>query len=564
MGDDNVGGALNSDATTRPASPSPSTIRRSVTFSTLGILKKLSFGSSPRGPTPVPPATTAAARESQVQVSLRISEASAAEGGSGVPRRTSFDMFKDEVQARDTSVEEHLKESRSTAESLGEKLDRAMATTQSMQYATTRWRAATLALISSIVVLTSFEAWESSLSSRLTSLQWASACAVTVAVLLLVQGPGHSDPSLREAVLSLQHLRTELELSAAHFAKRRASIVAASLLPGNVSADELASSAAAAAAAPIKPEGMRLNCFAGVANLDFERDVLAKIESEEHKAAYAVFHERFEKAWLSELTEAERSPPAEHPDAFTQLRFLQADQYRVPEAVERLIQTCRWRHATGLDAFMERPNVELLSRSRALRPRIIVGLDKHARPLMVERLGEFFGNDQAWRGMAIEDWIVSYAYEIGEVTAWLRHAIEIEGKPYHTRMAYVGDLAGIRVMSAARMIPFLKILVHEVERHYPELAGNIVLCNAPTVITRLYNVVKRVLDPIVASKIQITSTPGHELIQSLFGEDVVPMYYGGKNPVFIPACPKKVDAEFDARYPMTTTFAGKFGHNNKR
>jgi hypothetical protein len=37
------------------------------------------------------------------------------------------------------------------------------------------------------------------------------------------------------------------------------------------------------------------------------------------------------------------------------------------------------------------------------------------------------------------------------------------------------------------------------------------------------------------------------------------MQYGGVNPIFIAACPKVMDASFDEKYPLTTSYAGKIG-----
>ena len=170
------------------------------------------------------------------------------------------------------------------------------------------------------------------------------------------------------------------------------------------------------------------------------------------------------------------------------------------------------------------------------------------RPLMFEKLGLFFGSDEAFKGMKMEHWIKGYSYEISELMQMFREYTIRTGK-YQHQISYVGDLAGLRVMSAMRMIPFLKSLVNEVESHFPELAGKVMLINAPSFLPRLFAIVKRFLDPVTASKISIHNGPSRKELIEAYGVDAVPMEYGGLNPVLVPAPPHSLTPEFEAQYP---------------
>jgi len=291
--------------------------------------------------------------------------------------------------------------------------------------------------------------------------------------------------------------------------------------------------------------GYRLNIFANMPGLDFERDVFAPLPRD-RQAIFLQFETHF---W----SKFDRTTAHSHniPDRFTLLRFLQADKYDIPKATSRMLKTIAWRTEHRCDEFIDDPDWQLVERASALRPRVFCGYDKTMRPLLVEKLGEFFGSDEAYKGISFSEWITSYAFEEGLVTYHFREAMLKHGAPYGHRMNFIGDLAGIRLMTAMKIIPYLKMLVKEVEIYWPEFAGDVVLVNSPPIVTRLFGIVRKFLDPSVTEKISIYGSDcAKELIEK-FGAETLPQEYGGDNPVRIPGCPKKLTPEFNAMYPYT-------------
>lgn len=291
-------------------------------------------------------------------------------------------------------------------------------------------------------------------------------------------------------------------------------------------------------------DGFRLNNFADIPGLDFARDVLSKLPEEKQ-----VVFGKFEKAFAYAFDPSIVKYKSNIPDQFTQLRFLQADKYDIEKAVARLLKTVVWRESSGLESFLDKPDWDLYRRSFALRPRIFLGFDKQHRPLYFEKLGEFFGNEDAYRGLSVKEWVLAYSFDIAAVTHKYRESVVKHGGPYSHRMGFVGDISGIRAFTALKIIPFLKTLVKEVETHFPEFAGPIILVNTPPMVARLYSLVKKFLDPATAEKVSLVSDLGTSVMAEKFGIDVVPEAYGGKNPIKIIGCPKRVDAAFNAAYP---------------
>jgi hypothetical protein len=273
-------------------------------------------------------------------------------------------------------------------------------------------------------------------------------------------------------------------------------------------------------------EGMRLNSFAGVANLDFAQHVRAKLPARE-QAAFDSFSAAFDAEMKKHMHRLDAARFYQLPDDFTKLKFLQADQYKQDLAVVRLITTVVWRQTSGLDDFISNPDWELLGRYRDIRQRRVVGFDKANRPFMVERLGEFFGSDVVRDALSMDQYLMCYAFDISELTGAMREAYELFGGPYQHRVGYLGDVRGLRFVQTMRLIPFLKALTKQVDTHFPEMAGPLYLLNAPTVASKLWPVVKVFLDPNTASKIVIDSSDAREKVLEIFGDVVVPKEWGG-------------------------------------
>lgn len=253
--------------------------------------------------------------------------------------------------------------------------------------------------------------------------------------------------------------------------------------------------------------GYQLNVFAGIPKdvLDFERDVLSKLQPAEQQK-YSVMHK-------ANTTRA---------DEFMQLRFLQADRYDVDKALARLRHTCEWRSRL-VDPFLSNVNWALIRRAKALRPRTYCGLDKLGRPVYAEKLGEFFSNDEAHRGLSMDQWILAYSFEMCEINNEFRLAV-LQGLPYSHRMGFIADIAGLR-LSFVRVVHLLQKLVKEVETHFPEMAGPVILINCSGFVTRAWSLVKKFLDPATVEKISfygpISAFQGP--LCEAFGENVVPV-----------------------------------------
>jgi hypothetical protein len=295
-------------------------------------------------------------------------------------------------------------------------------------------------------------------------------------------------------------------------------------------------------------EHMRLNMFAGITCISFQEDVLNRLTAEEQQLYQQLKNEMTH--WIAQQSPEELSKFEQLPDEFTMLRFLQADDYNISAAVTRLINCLNWRHTFGIDRFIESPTLALLKRYRRIRVRRIVGIDRSGRILVIERLGEFIASEESFKGgLTMEQWIMFYAFDLSELMAAFRECSERTGKYTH-RINFIGDLSGARLAGAFRLMAVLKVVSKIIEVAYPEVAGNIILINAPSFAGACWSVVKKFLDPKTVSKISILVGPCPDVLRKTCGEAVLPVEFGGTNEYILPHPVQKIDARFNQEFPL--------------
>ena len=171
-----------------------------------------------------------------------------------------------------------------------------------------------------------------------------------------------------------------------------------------------------------------------------------------------------------------------------------------------------------------------------MRVAIWAGTDYNSRPVVFERLGQFFSSGNATL-MTEEEWEESYLYFLETHFCKMRQ-ISMRSGVAVDRIVYFADFSGVvsSIMNRKiwKVIPLLKRLVKKVENHYPEIVDHITLFNVPTIASAAYNIVKGFLDPVTADKIELFSGVPYERFHELIGEDVIPKEYGGMNDIDYP------------------------------
>ena len=233
-------------------------------------------------------------------------------------------------------------------------------------------------------------------------------------------------------------------------------------------------------------------------------------------------------------------------DDCTLYRFLLADRQKdgtfdMEASYLRLMAALQFRREYRSDVIVHNINNNLsppthVLKCKTMRVAICAGTDHNSRPVVFERLGQFFSSGNATL-MREEDWEESYLYFLETHFHEMRESAIQSGMAVD-RIVYFADFSGVVSSILNRkifkVIPLLERLVKKVESHYPEIVDHITLFNVPTIASAAYKVVRGFLDPVTADKIELFSGVPLKRFKELMGEDVIPQIYGGKNEIDYP------------------------------
>lgn len=279
--------------------------------------------------------------------------------------------------------------------------------------------------------------------------------------------------------------------------------------------------------------GQRLNYLQGTA-IPFE-PLLSQLTAKQ-KERYDKFECEFPSA-LAADARLDRQRFYQMPDRFMMLLFLQADQYNVDLGVKRLVDTVVWRQQFGVDDWIDNPDWKVFSCYLKYRTKRILGFDKSGRVFLAERLGEFFGSDNGERALPRETWTMCHAFELSLIGAAFRVVSIRENRAIH-RLNYVGDMAGLRVRQASKLLDFLKYITQGVERYFPETAGKVILFNAPGFLSSLISIAKFFLNKETVANLQVHSGDAKQAkLRDHVGPQVLPREWGGELDYIVPHIP---------------------------
>ncbi|KAJ1670858.1 phosphatidylinositol transfer protein csr1 [Coemansia sp. RSA 1694] len=202
---------------------------------------------------------------------------------------------------------------------------------------------------------------------------------------------------------------------------------------------------------------------------------------------------------------------SDHPDVLL-LRFLRARKWKPEDALAMLLACLRWRLAEDIDWLLwtgeSRLNLALMrSGIGAMR-----GTDRIGQPVLhiPVRL-----NDP--KAQPLE--------QIVEYTIYLMEVARCVLRPPVEKVCLLVDTTD---MSLANMDwTFFKTFLHYLEHYYPECLGLVLIYNASWVFNSLWKLIRPLLDPVVASKVQFAASQ-KDLLHFIAPENL-PIELGGSD-----------------------------------
>ncbi|KAK4251301.1 CRAL-TRIO domain-containing protein [Corynascus novoguineensis] len=216
----------------------------------------------------------------------------------------------------------------------------------------------------------------------------------------------------------------------------------------------------------------------------------------------------------------------DHPDVLV-LRFLRARKWDVDRAMAMLVSAVNWRHEQGLEAGVIRrgDSIGLAAKESALSAddksfmaqyrsgkAYVRGHDREGRPIFIIKVR--LHDPKLQSPEAMETFVL---HNIETIRATLRYPRE--------KACLIFDLTGFGLKNMDFHV--VKFLVQVFEARYPEYLGIVLVHNAPFIFWGVWKVIKPWLDPVIASKINFTSSSA-DLARFIAPEDLQTCY-GGKD-----------------------------------
>jgi hypothetical protein len=194
------------------------------------------------------------------------------------------------------------------------------------------------------------------------------------------------------------------------------------------------------------------------------------------------------------------------------LRFLRARKWRIEQAFAMLVECMVWRIEFKVDEMLKVGEAGIKTRLLACGKGFAWGEDLEGRLVCYLRARYHDKNAQA-----LEDSMrhAVYCLELGRRLR--RHDEQL--------VTVVVDLQGSGI--AAFDLPFVQFMFKCLQSYYPEILGSCLILNAPWIFWGFWAMVKGLLDPVVAAKVQFIK--GYELTDYV-GRSSIPLDFGGTSP----------------------------------
>ncbi|KAK3313343.1 CRAL-TRIO domain-containing protein [Apodospora peruviana] len=214
---------------------------------------------------------------------------------------------------------------------------------------------------------------------------------------------------------------------------------------------------------------------------------------------------------------------ADHADVLV-LRFLRARKWDINKAMDMLISALNWRHEHRLDEDIVRTG-DRFSLTTPLTPdekgfmaqyrsgkAYVRGSDKEGRPVFIIKVK--LHDPKLQSPEAMERFVL---HNIETIRSMIRHPDE--------KAALIFDLTGFGLKNMDFHV--VKFLVQVFEARYPEYLGVVLIHKAPWVFWGVWSIIKPWLDPVIASKINFTSSNSD--MEKFISQENLQKCYGGKD-----------------------------------
>jgi hypothetical protein len=190
-------------------------------------------------------------------------------------------------------------------------------------------------------------------------------------------------------------------------------------------------------------------------------------------------------------------------DDYDYLRFCRARKFDLPAIQLMFTNYINWRKEQDVDEILDTFDFTEMDAVREVYPHGYHGVDKHGRPVYIERLGVL--NVTRLFEISTPERMVRHYMQSYEVLMKLRFPAcsAVAGKRIEQGLTIL-DMTGGGVSTVNKQVLGLVKLASKVgSDYYPEIMGNTFIVNAPMLFSGVWSVVKSFIDEKTRNKIKI-------------------------------------------------------------
>ncbi|KAJ8769037.1 hypothetical protein K2173_024033 [Erythroxylum novogranatense] len=219
--------------------------------------------------------------------------------------------------------------------------------------------------------------------------------------------------------------------------------------------------------------------------------------------------------------------PGKNTDYHTLLRFLRMRDFDLPKAKEMFVNYLKWREDYRVDAIPQEFKFEEFAEVKKCYPHGYHGLDRHGRPIYIERIG-MLDLDALLQSTTIDRY-VRYHVSEKEKTLKLRFpACSIAAKRHIASITSILDVKGVGMSNFSKPARYLFMEIQKIDsNYYPETLHKLFIVNAGSGFRMLWKALRAFLDARTLAKIQVLGSNYVSNLLEIIDPSNLPTFLGG-------------------------------------